>query len=294
MDVVKQIFKELAAFLGGKLDTIEARLDELNKKEPPVIHVHAEPGHTPTDEELLKLITPLIPDVKDGYTPTEDELLLLIQPLVPKMPAVLMPTNEELLSLIRPLIPNVQNGETPSNDKLLSLIQPLIPEPEQGKSGNDGSPDTGEEIISKINEDTSDLVIRKEKVEGLSGIEDRLRTNEANTYQFMRQGGPITLGGLTDVDIVGILSGQSIRWDGKRFVPYTPSGGVNTVVYGEIVGGSGTSFTLAHTPVAGTLRLYGIGQRLTEGAPNDYTNVTTAITTANTWNTGDILADYEY
>lgn len=36
-----------------------------------------------------------------------------------------------------------------------------------GEKGEGGSPDTGEQIIEKINEDESDLVIRKEKVEGL-------------------------------------------------------------------------------------------------------------------------------
>lgn len=64
-------------------------------------------GHTPTDEELLTLITPLIPQItqpQDGHTPTD----------------------EELLALIRPLIPEVKNGETPTDEQLLALIKPLI------------------------------------------------------------------------------------------------------------------------------------------------------------------------
>lgn len=81
-------------------------------------------GHTLTDEELLAIITPLIPEVADGKTPTR----------------------EELLSLIHPLIPIVKDGETPTEEQLLALIKPLIP------VVKDGSPDTGAEIIKKIND----------------------------------------------------------------------------------------------------------------------------------------------
>jgi len=45
-----------------------------------------------------------------------------------------------------------KDGRTPTNDELISLIKPLIPDPVPGVTGNDGSPDTGAEIVSKINE----------------------------------------------------------------------------------------------------------------------------------------------
>jgi hypothetical protein len=70
-----------------------------------------------------------------------------------------------------------------------------------------------------------------------------------------------------------------------------PSG---TAVYNEVVSGSGTSFTLAHTPVAGSLRLYGAGQRLTSGAGNDYTLSGAVITTVNSYSASALLADYSY
>jgi hypothetical protein len=70
-----------------------------------------------------------------------------------------------------------------------------------------------------------------------------------------------------------------------------PSG---TAVYSEVVSGSGTSFTLAHTPISGSLRLYGAGQRLTSGAGNDYTISGTTITTVNSYATGQLIADYNY
>jgi hypothetical protein len=69
-----------------------------------------------------------------------------------------------------------------------------------------------------------------------------------------------------------------------------PSG---TPVYDEAVSGSGTSWTLAHTPVSGTLRLYGAGQRLTGGGV-DYTLSGATITTINSYSAGQIRADYNY
>jgi hypothetical protein len=65
-------------------------------------------------------------------------------------------------------------------------------------------------------------------------------------------------------------------------------------VIGEVVSGSGTTFTLANTPIAGSLRLFGAGQRLTPGAGNDYTISGAVITTVNSYNAGQIIGDYNY
>ncbi len=72
-------------------------------------------------------------------------------------------------------------------------------------------------------------------------------------------------------------------------------GSSGTSVYGEVVAGSGTAWTLANAPTAGTLRLYANGQRLKEGAiPADYTLSGTNITTNNSWALGTLLADYSH
>lgn len=68
------------------------------------------------------------------------------------------------------------------------------------------------------------------------------------------------------------------------------SGGVP--ILNEVVSGSGTSWTLANTPVAGTVQLYANGQRLIVGSGNDYTISGTNITTTNSWVSGTVLADY--
>jgi hypothetical protein len=44
--------------------------------------------------------------------------------------------------------------------------------------------ETGEETIQKINADKSDTIIKKEKVEGLAEMANRVRTAEANTNQL--------------------------------------------------------------------------------------------------------------
>lgn len=108
-----------------------------------------DPGHTPTDEELLALIKPLIPEVKDGKdgedgkTPTESELLALIRPLVDGLEERVTPTDTRLKKLIKPLIPEVRDGEdgyTPIKGKDYF----------DGKDGKDGSPDTAKQIVNKL------------------------------------------------------------------------------------------------------------------------------------------------
>jgi hypothetical protein len=71
------------------------------------------------------------------------------------------------------------------------------------------------------------------------------------------------------------------------------SGGVPTFVFNEIVSGSGTSWTLAGTPTTGTVALYANGQRLMPGVGDDYTISGANITTALSWSSGTVLADYQ-
>ena len=68
---------------------------------------------------------------------------------------------------------------------------------------------------------------------------------------------------------------------------------MQTQVIGEIVTGSGTSFTLAFNPVPNTVALYGSGVRLQEGIGNDYTINGQAITILNgSYTAGQVTADY--
>ncbi|MCK9320236.1 hypothetical protein [Methanoculleus sp.] len=127
----------------GKLPELLVSIVEKIAKTP---GIKGDKGDTPTDEELVALIKPLIPEPikgEDGVDGLDGET----------------PSEEYLLELIRPLIPQVKNGETPSDERLLSLIRPLIPNVKNGVDGKDGkdgidgdngSPDTPKEIVNKI------------------------------------------------------------------------------------------------------------------------------------------------
>lgn len=137
-------------FVGDKAETREQLVQDITKKVMGLIRVPND-GKTPTkdnilslirevmpsEKDLLKLITPLIPEVKDGQdgkTPTDKELRNLIEPLIPKVKDGengKTPTKAELESLIRPLILNYMEGlskETPqlTYDQIKSVVEPII------------------------------------------------------------------------------------------------------------------------------------------------------------------------
>jgi hypothetical protein len=79
----------------------------------------------------------------------------------------------------------------------------------------------------------------------------------------------------------------------RLYVDLVGGGGSSIFVNNEIVSGNGTSWTLAYTPLSGVEHIYALGQRLTPGAGNDYTISGTSITTANSFSTGQLIADYQ-
>jgi hypothetical protein len=103
---------------------------------------------TPSDERLISLIEPLIPEPIPGEkgdvgdTPTTEQILELVRPLIP--PAIPgepghTPTDEELVALIKPLIPEPIKGDaghTPTITELKDIIKPLIPKPIKGDKGD--------------------------------------------------------------------------------------------------------------------------------------------------------------
>lgn len=211
--------------LDEKVQRIAATLQ--TKKGDKGDSIKGDKGDSPSEIELLRLIKPLIPKVKDGKSPTEDELL----------------------TLIRPLIPIPKDGVTPTDKYLLSLIRPLIPK--------DGSPDTGEQIVEKIN--NSSLLIAKERVEGLV---EYIRMAAQNAMSSM----PVTtsfFNGLRakNLTIVGATATQ--QGDTVSITIPTPSSGVTLTPETPIgtVDGVNVTFTVTHTPVQlftdGLLRVLG-------------------------------------
>jgi hypothetical protein len=98
-------------------------------KDTKILTIKGEDGKTPTQEELLELIKPLIPEVQDGHTPTDEELLELIKPLIPEVKNGLAPTKDELLELIKPLIPQIDDKKIAEKASYLAekSVKKLIP-----------------------------------------------------------------------------------------------------------------------------------------------------------------------
>ncbi len=109
---------------------------------------------------------------------------------------------------------------------------------------------------------------------------------------------------LRDQNRIPVASGQS-NTDSTQSLPFLidsvtgrllisgGGGSGNNFVYNEIVAGSGTTFTLAHNPVAGLYSIYAQGQLLLPLGV-DYTISGAVITTVNTWVASDITASYQY
>jgi hypothetical protein len=91
--------------------------------------IKGDKGDSPSKEELLDLIKPLIPQPENGKTPTKQELLDLITPLIPKVKDGKSPTKEDLLKIIKPLIPKISTEEIKQDvyDELSEEVKSLIP-----------------------------------------------------------------------------------------------------------------------------------------------------------------------
>lgn len=168
-------------------------------------------GDKPSDEELVALITPLIPAPlkgDDGATPTALELLAIIEPLIPepiKGEDGHTPTSDELTALITPLIPKVQDGKTPTKAELERLITPLIPAPKEAKV-----PDVGpfiEQFRKELKLDTD------ERIEMLRNTIHRVSSRD------------YALTDLTDVLITNPTNGQVLLYNSTTKKWYNGSGG---------------------------------------------------------------------
>lgn len=188
--------------------------------------------------------------------------------------------SKESLKLIREL-----RKEIPDISPIIKLIERVeksIPQiPEQ-------IPPTSEEVRDLMEELEGEDRLDASAIKNLPELVEK---NVASTGLH----GP--LWALQDVDIAGITAGQSIEWNGTRWVAFTPSGSGGTPVWGEVLEdqGPGTAFTLDHTPISGTLRLFRGGAYQRAGVSEDYTLSGTTVTLTTALQAGELLvADYSY
>lgn len=128
------------------------------------------------------------------------------------------PSRRELVEIMLPLIPDPipgKDGKTPSEKELKEIIIPLIPEPipgpmgpestVPGPAGKDGSPDTGDEIIEKINNDAT-LLISREAIEGLDALEKQIMEKTGNTTRIGWGAHPL------GIQSVGVTIDKNVRF----------------------------------------------------------------------------------
>lgn len=206
-------------------------------------------------------------------------------------------------------------GESPSDEKLISLIKPLIEDTEPGERGAQGEKgdkgDQGEKGEQGVKGDKGDkgekgdkgdqgekgqdAVIDDSVVAKVSqAIDERIRPTiikqfgGGNTRPLDLLINGVSYGGVREINIAGSgVAGEIIN----GVMTITIAGGGNAMVDNEVVSGSGTSFTLSQTPIAGTEHLFALGQRLR--LTTDYTITGTSITTVSSWSVGDLTADYQ-
>ena len=100
----------------------------------------------------------------------------------------------------------------------------------------------------------------------------------------------------TTMDFVGAGVDATNPSPGKATVTINGGGASGTIVTNEVpTDNADGTYTLAHTPIAGTLVIFKNGSRLNPGAGNDYTQSGTTITLLIAYEAGAvILADYQY
>jgi hypothetical protein len=247
----KGFFSSSSKEISSKLENIEQALKERTDIDEVLSHVESlkgEKGDTPTDEELLALIRPLIPEpIKgdDGHTPTDDELLALIKPLIVKPKDGKTPTKAELRELIKPLIPAPKNGKDgmPGRD---------------GVDGKDSSPDTPNQIVKKLESLEGDMRLDASAIRNLPVME-RVKGLFGKAVK--------SLSNLSDVNITSPADNQSLTYDAAtgKWVNETVAGGTGHTIQDE-----GISLT-ART----NLNFVGAGVTVTDGGAGPNSTIVT-------------------
>lgn len=165
---------------------------------------------------------------------------------------------------------------------------------ENGKDGTDGSPDVPDEVVNKVN--SSDKLIEPKKVRGLVNLMNSVEQRDNNPQGMSGGGGPkyvfksngtVISDHVTEIDYT---TGITATYSGNGRITLSAVSGGATFVENEVISGSGTGFTLAGTPIAGSVKIYALGQRLV--LTTDYSISGTAVTTVSSWSAGDLIADY--
>lgn len=191
-------------------------------------------GDTPTNDELVSLIKPLIPEpIKgdDGHTPTEQELVALIQPLIPDP------------------VPG-KDGKTPTQEELVSLIEPLIPAPIPGKEGPRGPRGLKGEGASFTTEELLTMLKNKLSYDDLKDLPNlaAIQALASKSIEIYDESSKLEAN-LESINFSG--DGVTTTSDGHGNITVVITGGATPTVYTETPTGSidgvNDTYTTAHT-----------------------------------------------
>jgi hypothetical protein len=212
-----------------------AKLDEYNYLINKKVGPKGNDGHTPTDSELLAIIRPFL-----QKTLSDEALLRLIQPLIPQTNDSTTPSKEDLLALIKPLIPEVtevkpliKGIDYPTEEQIVYLIEQHIKNSQEH-----------EDVIS---DKVFGNIIKRKKL-STSHIDGLEQTISATFNQLKARGGYLHGGG----DTVRAGTGVTIAVDssGTKVISSTGSGtGYTVETPSGAVDESNRTFTVTHAPV---------------------------------------------
>lgn len=233
------------------------------------------------DAKLIDHTTTVQQIVDDKLEEVDDTLEELKQVDFTGQPGTSVSHDEVVKDVLsKVFIPKPKDGVSPVVDTLAiaKVAARLIPKPKDGVTPKIDSKAIAEQVFEEIKNGKKKL--------SLSHIGD---FNEG-LEQTMRPIRSLMAGFRGGGDVVTAGSNITITTDANGKKVITGSAGGGNFTENEVVAGSGTTFTLAATPVAGSVKVYALGQRLV--LTTDYSIVGTAVTTVNSWSAGQIVADY--
>lgn len=170
-------------------------------------------------------VSDALSEVKDGETPTKEQLIALIKPLIPKPKGGKTPSVQELLDIIEPLIPEIDT------DAIASLAVEKIKLPKN-------KDETGETIKTKLESLKGENRLDKKAVKGIEDLEKTIKKIQSQPHTLI-QGGSGNLGVSVNSENVGsgsrlnLIAGSNITLTG------TNDGNTTSVTIDATGGGGG-------------------------------------------------------
>lgn len=227
--IPQEVIKELGdrakmAQMHAKLleihNTLIEKIDVLNKKGD-----KGDDGDTPTQEELLGLIVPLVDELGvqlKGMIPTIEDIKNLIPP---PHPTPTLPSITEMVEALKPHIPKVKNGKDAKIDHelLAKQIQPYIKIPK-----------------AKVPEITHDMI--------MGAIKDKLKPEHIKGLEVYMDGRirPYMSGGGDSIDAGSNITITVVN--GKKVISTSGGASLSVLSVTGTVNDTNTSFTIASSP----------------------------------------------